>query len=157
MILGHLDHQFPLLCRAMSRAELATDPRFKDVPARAQNREELTGIVQKWIDNTPSDEVVLALLEEHRVPHAPVLSVEEAINHPHLRARGTVTEIEDQFIGKFDVPGFPFRFSAFPEELQQPAPTLGQHNAELLQDYLGFSLAQIGHLEADGALHRGER
>jgi len=99
----------------------------------------------------------LALLEEHRVPHAPVLSVEEAINHPHLRARGTVTEIEDRFIGKFDVPGFPLRFSAFPEELQQPAPTLGQHNAELLQDYLGFTSAQIERLEADGILHRGER
>jgi crotonobetainyl-CoA:carnitine CoA-transferase CaiB-like acyl-CoA transferase len=49
------------------------------------------------------------------------------------------------------------RFSAFPEELQQPAPTLGQHNAELLQDYLGFTSAQIERLVADGILHRGER
>src|SRR3984893_14861944 len=89
MIWGHLDHQFPLLCRAMGRPELATDDRFKDIAGRARNRDELNGIVQGWIDAAPSDEEVLALLEEHRVPHAPVLSVEEAINHPHLRARGT--------------------------------------------------------------------
>jgi len=157
MILGHLDNQFPLLCRAMGRSELATDDRFKDIAGRARNRDELNGIVQGWIDAAPSDGEVLARLEEHRVPPAPFLSVEEAINHPHLRARGTVTEIEDEFIGKFDVPGFPLRFSAFPEEVQQPAPTLGQHNAEVLRDYLGYSTKQIVALQADGILHRGER
>ena len=157
MILGHLDHQFPLLCRAMGRPELTTDARFKDIPGRARNRDELNGIVQGWIDAATSDEAVLALLEEHRVPHAPVLSVEEAINHPHLRARGTVAEIEDEFIGKFDVPGFPLRFSAFPEEVQEAAPTLGQHNTQVLRDYLGYSSEQIEKLEAEGILHRGER
>jgi crotonobetainyl-CoA:carnitine CoA-transferase CaiB-like acyl-CoA transferase len=105
----------------------------------------------------PSDEAALELLEEHRVPHAPVLTVEEAIDHPHLRERGTVITVEDRFIGKFDVPGFPLRFSAFPEELQLPAPTLGQHNAEVLRDYLGYSPERIERLETDGVLYRGER
>jgi len=91
------------------------------------------------------------------VPHAPVLTVEEAIAHPHLRDRGTVTEIDDAFIGKFDVPGFPLRFSAFPEEPQLPAPTLGQHNAEVLRDYLGYSLERIERLESDGIVRRGDR
>ena len=157
LILAQLDHQFPLLCRAMGRAELAADPRFKDLASRAANADELKRIVQEWIDSTPSDDAVLQLLEEHRVPHAPVLTVEEAVNHPHLRERGTVTTVEDQFIGKFDVPGFPMRFSAFPEELQLPAPTLGQHNAEVLRDYLGYSAERIEKLEADGILYRGER
>ena len=157
LILAQLDHQFPLLCRAMGRPELPSDPRFKDIASRASNAEELKRIVQEWIDSAPSDDAVLQLLEEHRVPHAPVLTVEEAIAHPHLRERGTVTTIEDPFIGKFDVPGFPLRFSAFPEERQLPAPTLGQHNAEILQEYLGYSPKQIERLEADGILHRGER
>lgn len=157
LILAQLDHQFPFLCSAMGRPELATDPRFKDLARRAANAEELKRIVQEWIDSMPSDDVVLQLLEEHRVPHAPVLTVEEAIAHPHLRERGTVTTVEDRFIGQFDVPGFPLRFSAFPEELQLPAPTLGQHNAEVLRDYLGFSPERIRQFEADGILYRGER
>src|SRR6516225_6733367 len=85
LILAQLDHQFPLLCRAMARQELASDPRFKDIQSRAANAEDLKQIVQEWIDSVPSDEAVLQLLEEHRVPHAPVLTVEEAIDHPHLR------------------------------------------------------------------------
>jgi crotonobetainyl-CoA:carnitine CoA-transferase CaiB-like acyl-CoA transferase len=88
---------------------------------------------------------------------SPVLTVAEAIAHPHLRDRGTVTTIEDQFIGQFDVPGFPLRFSAFPDEPQLPAPTLGQHNTELLRDYLGYSAERIALLEAEGILHRGNR
>jgi CoA:oxalate CoA-transferase len=141
----------------MGRTELAADPHFKDLANRAANADELKRIVQEWIDSTPSDDAVFQLLEEHRVPHAPVLTVEEAVNHPHLRERGTVTTVEDQFIGKFDVPGFPMRFSAFPEELQLPAPTLGQHNAEVLRDYLGYSAERIEKLEAEGILYRGER
>jgi crotonobetainyl-CoA:carnitine CoA-transferase CaiB-like acyl-CoA transferase len=133
------------------------DPRFKDLASRGANADELKRIVQDWIDSAPSDDAVLHLLEEHRVPHAPVLTVEEAVNHPHLRERGTVTTVEDEFIGKFDVPGFPMRFSAFPEELQLPAPALGQHNAEVLRNYLGYLPEQIEKLEADGILYKSAR
>jgi crotonobetainyl-CoA:carnitine CoA-transferase CaiB-like acyl-CoA transferase len=157
LILAPLDHQFALLCQAMERAELATDPRFKDIASRTANADELKQIVQEWIDSISSDDTVLELLEEHRVPHAPVLTVEEAIDHPHLRERGTVTTIQDRFIGQFDVPGFPLRFSAFPGEPQLAAPTLGQHNAEILRDYLGYSQQRIERLETEGILCRGER
>jgi crotonobetainyl-CoA:carnitine CoA-transferase CaiB-like acyl-CoA transferase len=156
-ILAHLDHQFPLLCRAMRRLELATDDRFKDLASRAAHAEELKRLVQDWLDATPSDNAALQLLEEYRVPHAPVLTVEEAMAHQHLRERGTITSVEDRFIGRFDVPGFPMRFSAFPEELELPAPTLGQHNAAVLSDYLGYSQQQIERLAADGVLYQGER
>ena len=47
------------------------------------------------------------------------------------------------------------RFSAFPEELQLPAPTLGEHDAEVLRDYLGYSPQQSERLEVDGTLYRG--
>jgi crotonobetainyl-CoA:carnitine CoA-transferase CaiB-like acyl-CoA transferase len=157
LILGQVDHQFPLLCNAMGQPELATDPRFKDTPARVAHAEEIKRIVQDWLNSMPSDDAILHRLEEHRVPHAPVLSVEQALAHPHLRERGTVKTITDRFLGDFDVPGFPFRFSSFPEEVQLPAPTLGEHNTEILRDYLGYPREQIEQLVAEGVLHFGER
>jgi len=57
----------------------------------------------------------------------------------------------------FEVPGFPLRFSEFPEPRDLEAPTLGQHNAEILHDYLGYPPERIRELEAEGILHRGER
>jgi CoA:oxalate CoA-transferase len=92
----------------------------------------------------------------NRVPHAPVLSVEEAMAHPHLRERGTVRRINDRFLGEFDVPGFPLRFSEFPQ-VDREAPTLGQHNAEILRDYLGYPPERVRELEAGGVLHHGDR
>jgi CoA:oxalate CoA-transferase len=141
----------------LGQPELATDPRFKDLAARAKNAAELIGIVQGWLDSTASDEEALNLLLEHRVPHAPVLTVPQAMAHPHLRARGTVRTVHDRFLGDFDVPGFPMRFSKFPGQMPLDAPTLGEHNEVVLRDYLGYSPERIRALEADGVLHHGPR
>jgi CoA:oxalate CoA-transferase len=157
LIIAGLDPQWSGFCRAMGRPDLATDPRFKDVPSRATNAEELKQLVQDWVDSVSSDEEVMRLLEENRIPYAPVLTVAQAMAHPHLRERGTVRTVNDRFLGEFDVPGFPLRFSAFPEPLDLEAPTLGQHNAEILHDYLGYPPERIRQLETEGILHRGER
>jgi CoA:oxalate CoA-transferase len=96
-------------------------------------------------------------MEQHRVPHAPVLTVAEAAQHPHLRERETVRSINDRFLGDFDVPGFPLRFSEFPGHLPLEAPTLGENNGEILRDYLGYPPDRIRALEAEGVLRRGPR
>jgi len=55
------------------------------------------------------------------------------------------------------VPGFPLRFSEFPGELELEAPFLGEHNAEVLETYLGYSRAQIEELERAGILFKADR
>jgi CoA:oxalate CoA-transferase len=157
LVMAGAEHQFPYFCKAMGRPELATDPRFKDIPARKENIEELKRIVQDWFESAPSDEHAMKLMEEHRVPFAPVLNVEEAMAHPHHRERQIVRTINDRFLGSFEVPGFPLRFSEAPELRTMEAPTLGEHNTEVLRNYLGYPADRIKQLEIDGVLHRGER
>ncbi|MGD0290558.1 MAG: CoA transferase [Candidatus Binataceae bacterium] len=156
-IVGGLPHQWPEFCRAMSKPELIEDPHFVDVPNRAKNSDALNVIVQGWLDSVPTDEKVCAALEEHRIPYAPVLTVEEAMNHPHMRERGTIRTVHDRFMDDFELPGFPLRFSKFPGQLELDAPTLGEHNGEILRNRLGYSEEQIRKLEADGILHSGPR
>jgi CoA:oxalate CoA-transferase len=155
LIIGGLDRQWPAMCQAMNRPELMNDPRFNSIAARAHHVIEVIRIVQDWVDSCTDEEVEQAL-EEYRVPFAPALTVEQAMNHPHLRQRRTVRTISDRFLGEFDIPGFPLRFSAY-GELALEAPTLGEHNAEILSDYLGYSAARIEKLEAAGVLNRGSR
>ena len=84
---------------------------------------------------------------------APVLSVAETLEHPHLRARGTVRTIRDAvYGGEIDVPGFPLKFSDFPEELPLAAPTLGQHNRDILTTYLKKTPEDVERLRAEGVL-----
>ena len=97
----------------------------------------------------------MAAMSEHRVPCAPVLSVEEAVKHPHLRQRGTVRTVHDRILGDFDVPGFALRFSDFPRRLDLEAPTLGEHNEEVLTKYLGYPQSRVRELEQIGVLRSG--
>jgi CoA:oxalate CoA-transferase len=139
----------------MNRPDLVDDPRFNSIASRARHLTEVIRIVQEWVDSRTDEEVEQAL-EEHRVPFAPALTVEQAMNHPHLRQRRTVRTISDRFLGEFDIPGFPLRFSEY-GELPLKAPTLGEHNAEILGNYLGYPAARIEELEAAGVLMRGAR
>ena len=80
----------------------------------------------------------------------------EAVNHPHLRERGTVAMVNDPVYGSLDLPASPLRFSLFPA-LNLRAPMLGEHNTEILQTHLGYSADRIGELESQGIIHRENR
>src|SRR5579864_5823843 len=90
VIIGGVEHQWRQLCEAMGRPDLAEDARFRTNADRVAHTEELFEIIQGWLTSFPSDDAIMERLNEYRVPAAPVLSVEEAVNHPHLRQRGTV-------------------------------------------------------------------
>lgn len=146
-------HHWPDMCKAMERPEMAEDSRYSTDPARLERRDEVVKIIETWLQTFPDMPSAVAHLEKFDVPVAPVLSVEETLAHPHLRARGTVRTIHDPvYDGELDVPGFPIKFSEFPEELPLQAPTLGQHNAEILSTYLGRTPEEVQQLKAAGVL-----
>jgi crotonobetainyl-CoA:carnitine CoA-transferase CaiB-like acyl-CoA transferase len=152
-----LDHQWPDLCRAMGRLELADAPRFKTIAARMENATDVIRIIEDWLQAQDSDEAALARLDQYRVPNAPVLTVEQAMNHPQLLERRTVRKIHDRVLGEFQVPGFPLRFSEFSDELTLDAPFLGEHNAQVLKTYLGYSRSRISELESTGVIFQNNR
>jgi crotonobetainyl-CoA:carnitine CoA-transferase CaiB-like acyl-CoA transferase len=72
--------------------------------------------------------------------------------NPHLVQRGTIRPVNDPILGKLELPGSPLRFSDFPPRSGLEAPLLGEHNLEILRDYLGYSPAQISQLHSQGVL-----
>jgi crotonobetainyl-CoA:carnitine CoA-transferase CaiB-like acyl-CoA transferase len=137
----------------MERPDMVEDPRYKTDMARLERRDEVVKIIQDWLQRFPDVPSAIAHLEKFDVPVAPVLSVEETLSHPHLRERGTVRTIHDPvYAGELDVPGFPIKFSEFAEELPLQAPTLGQHNGEILTNYLGRTYAEVKKLQEEGVL-----
>lgn len=154
IILAMTEKQWQSLCSAIGRPELVHDPRYLHRQERAERRLELARIIEDWLAAMPDDESAVEALRRERVPVAPILSVREAMEHPHLVARGTVRSVTDPVLGEFKIPGFPLRFSGFPEELEFDAPLLGEHNAELLNKYLGYSAAEVAAMERAGILHR---
>ncbi len=151
MILALL-HQWPVLCKAMGREELTDSPQFGTNELRLENLKELIAVIEEWLQSFATDDEAIAALQAVRVPVAPVLTVPQAIDHPHHRERGTVRRINDRMLGEFDIPGMPLRFSNHPDLLPLEAPLLGEQNHEILGEWLSYSDAQINALEEEGVL-----
>lgn len=154
MFILALPHQWVSVCKAIDRVDLIEDPRFAENEARVENTQQVIDLLEGWILSMPSDDAAIKALEDARVPVAPVLSVEQAVNHPHLRERQTVRTVTDRAFGEFQIPGMPLRFSEFPDCLPLEAPFLGEHNQEILVSDLSYSVEQVRALEEEGVLKR---
>lgn len=154
LIIAALDHQWRGLTKAMGRPEMANDPRFNSVRNRLKHKEVLIKEVEQWLLSLPDREAALSALERERVPVAPVLTVPEVLEHPHLVERGTVRPMSDPLFGNFMLPGFPFRFSTVPPPDKVTAPDLGEHNQTVLKQYLGYNDARVAELTTAGVLVR---
>jgi crotonobetainyl-CoA:carnitine CoA-transferase CaiB-like acyl-CoA transferase len=152
IVLCVLDRQWPYMVRAMGRPELSEDPRFASGANRAKHQKELVPIIERWMQSFASDEAVLRVLEENRVPSAPVLTIVDTLSHPYFKAREMVRTVADPLLGEVTIPGFPLKFSAFPELPDIQAPLLGEHGREVLQESLAYGEAQIAELQAKGVL-----
>ncbi|MBV1879975.1 MAG: CoA transferase [Pseudomonadales bacterium] len=139
------------VCVVIERPELIKDPLFATTPARLENLQGVIDAIEGWLGQHSDEEVLGAFAEAH-LPIAPVLTVPEAMQHPHLIERGIVREIDDRALGKFSIPGMPLRFSEFPDLLPLTAPFRGEHNREILADVLGYSADQVNALEQSAVL-----
>lgn len=146
--------QWPAFCKAIEMPELMEDARFAHINDRIRNRDELIAIIEDWLQRQPSDAESIRTLEAARIPVAPVLSVPEAMAHPHLRARGTARTVTQRGAGTFEMPGMPLRFRNHPGIEDLETPYRGEHNFEVLHAHLGWSAAQVEQLERDGVLLR---
>jgi crotonobetainyl-CoA:carnitine CoA-transferase CaiB-like acyl-CoA transferase len=148
-----LDRQWEGVCRALGKPELAKDPRFATGADRAKHQKELIAIIETWLQSFPTDEAALQVLEEQRVPSAPVMSIVDTLAHPYFKERQMVRSVPDPILGEVMIPGFPFKYSEFPELPDIQAPLLGEHNAEVLSAQLNYTPAQIAALRDKGILY----
>ena len=150
-----LENQIKNLWQAMGRVELGDDPRFTTDTSRLANRDDLTVLIEDWMSHFGTDQDVLDVLEEHRVPCGPVVEpVKLAETHPHFLERGTVREVTDPLAGSMLIPGFPLRFSDAPDLPDLVAAEVGEHNQAVLEDLLGMDAQSVDALEQDGILYR---
>jgi CoA:oxalate CoA-transferase len=147
-------HQWRAFCKAMGMPELADDPRFKSARGRRDNDAELKVIIEDWMKGFETRDAVLAVLDKERVPCAPVLTVNEAVNHPHLNERKTVRWVEDPLMGRVALPAVPVKFSAWPDRTELRTARLGEDNERVLHELLNLPDDQIKQLYAQGILVR---
>ena len=140
----------------MGREDMIDDPRYDTFEHRFESRDEVYRIVEDWV-RTQSAEKVVDLMSEAGVPCDRVNTIEQAVNHPQVRARKLLIEREHPTLGKMLVVSSGLNFSKTPTDPPGYAPFLGEHNREILQELLAIDVERIKQLTDDGVLYDDPR
>jgi crotonobetainyl-CoA:carnitine CoA-transferase CaiB-like acyl-CoA transferase len=125
------DSEWQGMCRALNREDLIHDERFATPVARGRNADERKQIMADEIARWRRDEV-LARLDEHDVPSAPLLTRMELMDHEQIRANESIAHTIWPGFGEVRQAIPAARFSVSPSAVKRPAPRLGEHSREIL-------------------------
>ncbi|MBQ0799637.1 MAG: CoA transferase [Porticoccaceae bacterium] len=153
LVIIAIGKQWENLLKLIGREEWSTDPRYRDLAGRAENKQDIIDAIEHWLASVGDADEAIRLLEAGHVPCAPVLGVAETMAHPHMIKRGTIQTVNDPIFGDLKIPANPLRNSQFPEPLELRAGLLGEHNREIVKQRLGYSDEKIADLENSGVFN----
>lgn len=149
------DEQWAALMAALLDPDWAQAPELATAAGRRAAHDEIDARLSVYC--VEHDAVALAeMLCNAGVPAAYVVPPAEALDNPQFISRGFAQPIEHPILGLRVIPGMPVRLSDRRSPwFTRPAPTLGQHNDEVLRDLAGLTSEDIAELRALGVI--GER
>ncbi len=127
------------------------DDRFRTPSARLVNAEELGRILDDYFIRHNKYDMFYGS-HERRFIFGVIQSPEDVLNDPQFAHRGYFEETEHPVMGTLKFPEAPFIMEGTPWETETPAPTIGQHNNDILSLRLGFTAAYQAGLRSQGVI-----
>jgi formyl-CoA transferase len=140
----------PDILKAMGHEDLLTDPRFSDPAKLAENRPQLTAILDK-IFGSQSMAHWNEVFSSVHVTFGPVRGPQEVINDPQLRANDIVVPLEGAGDKLTSTISSPIQVHDVSKVPARRAPKIGEHNEEILKE-LEFDTKEIEHLRTSGVI-----
>jgi len=133
---GTTDAQVGRILALIGRDTQADRARFGSSDARLAVADDLDGLVADWIAARPREDALEAF-HEIRIPVAPVNDLAALLDDPHVRARASVSTLDDPAMGAIQLVAPTPALSETPGLLRHTGPALGADNASVLADWLG--------------------
>jgi len=137
------------MCRVLGARDWLEDPRFRSNADRMKNLDALVPLMNARLKDRKVGDLIEAL-EAEGVPCGRINSIADVAADPQALAREMVVELEHPRAGRTRALGLPIKLSRTPGKVSRPAPVLGQHTREVLEEF-GFSRAEIDSLVGSGA------
>jgi crotonobetainyl-CoA:carnitine CoA-transferase CaiB-like acyl-CoA transferase len=115
------------------KPEWLDDPRYATNSLRNEHVSELEKEIEEVLVSETSD-FWLTLLDNQGIPAGPIYSYDQTLKDPHIKEREMIIKYDHPLAGTIQSLGFPAKFSETPGQLMRPAPLLGQHNQEILEE-----------------------
>ena len=87
-----------------------------------------------------------AVLLEKGIPMGAINNIAQLVEHPQVKARGSLVEMDHPRAGKVRMVGTPFRMSRTPGSVRTPAPKIGEHTDQVMREFMGLSEQRIAEL-----------
>jgi len=136
--------------RLIGRADMIDDPRYRTNADRVRHRDEVNDIVAAWVAERTRDEV-LRVFDDGGVTASPVYDIRDVIADPHVAEREVLVDLADDDLGSATHHNILPRLSRTPGTFRRPAPKLGEHTNELL-DECGFDRDTIQNMKTKGLI-----
>ncbi|WP_027015433.1 CaiB/BaiF CoA transferase family protein [Comamonas composti] len=132
------DGQFRRFCEVAGEAALADDAHYASNVLRIENRVELCARIGTLLQTRPRAQW-LQVLEAAGVPCGPVNNLEDVFSDPHVKARGAELRMACDWAegGELGLLANPLRMSLTPPSYRHVPPRMGEHQTEVLNDWLG--------------------
>ena len=140
--------------RAIGRADLVDDPRYRTNTGRLTHADELDAIIGAFIAQRTQAENV-AFFEQAEVTIGPIYDVTQLLEDPHVIERELIADYPDAEMGALPMHHVVPRLAGTPGSIRTPAPHLGEHNRALLRE-VGVDDAAYAQLVASGVACEGE-
>ena len=140
------------LCETLGVPELGEDPRYQRNTERGRLAAELSEIIEPLFRRRSTVEWEERLAAAG-VPYGRMSSAEDFFDHPQVEAMGMRPRVEHSKVGPMWLCGPPFHFQVTPAAVQRAAPSLGEHNEEILRE-LGYDDSRIHALREQGVIAR---
>jgi crotonobetainyl-CoA:carnitine CoA-transferase CaiB-like acyl-CoA transferase len=147
------DWQWRTLRRLLGEPSWSIDPSLDDASGRRRMHDLIDDELSAWAAGQDAKEVSSRLCSEG-IPCEVVTRPRDIASNPQLQARSLFELVHHPVTGDHEVPVLPLRFGRVGSWIRSPAPTLGQHNEEILGD-LGLQGTDIEQLRHKGIV--GER
>ncbi|QQO13864.1 CoA transferase [Bradyrhizobium diazoefficiens] len=139
------------LALLIGRPDWSMDASLKSAEARRSVQDVIEAGISAWTITRNADEA-MSELQAAKVAAGVVRLPIDLLQDRHLGSRAFLQEVERAFIGRHPQPSMPIREGAEPYAIRTAAPTLGQHNGEILSELLGLSDAEIAQLTMEGII-----
>jgi formyl-CoA transferase len=144
------DRMWHAMLSVLGHEEYLEDPRLSDTEKRPELTKEINQMIEAWTMQHTKHEA-MRILGEAGVPCSACMNAEDIYSDPHLKEREMIVTIEHPKRGEFMMPGCPVKLSDSPVRVQ-PAPLLGQHNAEVYAELLGFDADKLKSLHEQAVI-----
>ena len=127
------------------------DEKFATGAGRIAHGEELKELLIKGLAQWDRMPLFLAS-GERRLVFGMAQDAGDLANCPHLQARDFFVDVDHPVVGRAQYPGMAVRLPGETITGSQPAPLLGQHNAEVFGQELGYSPEDLVSLRQHGVI-----